>query len=202
MRPSRTCRGRIGRTVLLVQFPGPEYRGGTLVLPGGGGETASDAAFLYLIGKALERESFEDAATLCEQRLGEMDSADFRCRLALIHHLQQNPGQAEVHMRAGLKCDPDSIGCNIGLAMLLVRSGEPQTLPQARELLGKVQKLLGDRPARDLRNDFEADVCGSAGSGGRHFPARKLLQKVLAGDKNHVTAGTALKLLTLSGGAR
>ncbi len=147
------------------------------------------------IAIAAKKDDGDAAAALTEKRLKRQDSAKFRYMLVKVFDRLEKAEEAELHVRAGIKAFPDDPTCNLGLAVLLLRRGDPAALKQAAAQLDRVEKLLEKTPGSELHQDCETTRAILIALQGDPERARTRLRKVLEADEEHSGAKKALKIL-------
>jgi tetratricopeptide (TPR) repeat protein len=137
----------------------------------------------------------DDLVSLCRERVRAADSARNRFQLAAAYDMVKQPGKTEEQLRAAVKLDPKYIPATLGLAALLLRSGNAAALVEAKDLLDRTGEFLVKRANRNQQLDYQATLGIYKGLKGDQTEASCLLRHVLEQDKDHEIASEAIRAL-------
>jgi tetratricopeptide (TPR) repeat protein len=128
----------------------------------------------------------------CEKRLRTRDEVPTRHVAAQAHWALGAFKEAETHVRAGLRLDPADLRCALGLAVLLMKRGDPAGLAEAGDLLKNVQPRVKESEFADEAAVLRGMHLALAGD---PKAARAALVEIACRNTDQETARKALRIL-------
>jgi tetratricopeptide (TPR) repeat protein len=141
----------------------------------------------------------QELADLCEQRVKRKDNAENRFLLAKARERLGQFDRAETQLQTVLKTSPDYINALGGMAALLLKHDDLDSLRQAALDLKRAEDLVAKLRPEEQKDDLKSDLLFTHalynGLTGETESARKLLREILNYDKEYEGAQTALDAL-------
>jgi hypothetical protein len=148
----------------------------------------------YLIHVAAVVGAYPRVAAACRRQMRRRPEVRLRVILADAACHLARWGEARTQMEAAHAAQPRDWAVSLGLAALLLKSGQAPDASRAGLLLDKIAPLLANRPP-DQRAEYDATRGIGSALAGQTDDARRFLRLALKNDANNKAAKAALALL-------